>query len=87
MGHNQVHNVDENTTKTDMEVKQLDNESDLEGNEVPFNDSDGDSDTDSGKCDSDAERAEDEIVLWELPQHSEHVVMTQLTSDHLYSAV
>ena len=42
--------------EADMEV---DNESDLDGNEVPSNDLDDDSDTDSGECDSEAGDDED----------------------------
>ena len=59
MGHNQVHDIDGNTARTDMEVDPEDNESDLDGNEVPLlNDSDDGSDTDSGECDLDVEEAE-----------------------------
>ena len=55
----EVHNTDRNTAETDMEV---DNESeyDLDENEVPFNDSDDESDMDLEGGDLDAEEAEDE---------------------------
>ena len=47
-----------------MEVDPEDNESDLNGNEVPLlNDSDDGSDTDSEECDSDVEEAEDDEDL------------------------
>ena len=59
MGQNQVHDIDGNTARTDMEVDPEDNESDLDGNEVPLlNDSDDSSDTDSGECDLDVEEVE-----------------------------
>ena len=64
VGHNQVHDIDGNTAKTDMEVDPEDNESDLDGNEVPLlNDSDDGSDADSGECDSDVEEVEDDEDL------------------------
>ena len=64
MGHNQVHDIDGNTAKTDMEVDPEDNKSDLDGNEVPLlNDSDDGSDADSGECDSDVEEVEDDEDL------------------------
>ena len=64
MGHNQVHIIDGNTAKTDMEVDLEDNESDLDGNEVPLlNDSDDSSDTDLGECDLDVQEVEDDDDL------------------------
>ena len=64
VGHNQVHDIDGNTAETDMEADQEDNQSDFDGNEVPLlNNSDDDSDTDSGECDSDVEEAEDDEDL------------------------
>ena len=64
MGHNQVHDIDGNMAKTDMEVDPEDNESDLNGNEVPLlNDSNDSSDTDSEECDLDVEEVEDDEDL------------------------
>ena len=43
---------------------EVDNESDHNGNKVPSNDSDDDSDTDLGECDSVVEEAEGDEDLW-----------------------